>query len=57
MSKELFSKKQCDSKKNVDYITSGEVSVAINSSQKRVHRRDKKISEKKGERKGKEILG
>ena len=46
MNEELFPKKHCDSKQLDNKINSREVNVAVSSSQKRVHHRDKKISEK-----------
>ena len=57
MSEELFQKKHCDSKQLDDEINSGEVNVAVSSSQKRVHHRDKKFQKKIGERKRERDFG
>ena len=54
MSDELSQQKHCNSKENDENIDSEVKSGAVSSSQKRVHRRDKKISEKnRREKKGK----
>ena len=57
MSDELSQQKHCNSKENDENINSEVKSGAVSSSQKRVHRRDKKISEKQEREKGKEVLG
>ena len=51
MSDKLSQQKHFDSNENDENINSEVKSGAVSLSQKRVHRRDKKISEKTGERK------